>query len=329
MMRKLLSIVSLCLLVTLLVACSSPAAPEADDMEMEVPEEEATVEQAEPEEEVVEEAPVEEAPAEATAEIAPAEPTELPPAEPLPAEPIELTIRTEDGLDLVGTYFPASVNPAPIIVLMHWAPGTQEDWFAEGFDWPQLALILQNRQDELASVGVLASPVMQDRGDMSYGVLTFDFRSFGNSPDGDAREKGYMDALAAVAHAKTLEGADPNAIMTIGASIGADGALDGCILNGIKDPACLAVISLSPGSYIGQDYTEMVSLAGDLPIACFATEGDVASADACNAGAETGAPNYQSTIFTGNEHGMDMFGLDQDPDLLTFILDFFDTAAGN
>jgi hypothetical protein len=158
-------------------------------------------------------------------------------------------------------------------------------------------------------------------------VLTFDFRSFGSSPDGDARNKGYMDALAAVAHAKTLEGADPNTIMTVGASIGADGALDGCILDGIKDPACHAVISLSPGGYIGQDYAEMVSLSGDLAVACFATEGDVGSADACNAGAEAGAPNYQFTIYTGNQHGMDMFGLGQDPDLLTFILDFLDAAV--
>lgn len=323
MMRKPLLIISLCLVIASLTACGTPAAPpEADDMEMEVPEEEATVEQAEPEEAVVEEAPAEEpTPTE--------EPTPEPVLEPLPADPIEQTITTEDGLKLVGTYFPASVNPAPIVVMMHWAPGSQEDWFAEGFDWPQLALILQNRQDELASVGVLASPVMQDRGDISYGVLTFDFRSFGNSPDGDAREKGYLDALAAVAHAKNLEGADPNAIMTIGASIGADGALDGCILNGLKDPACLAVISLSPGGYIGKDYPEQVSLAGDLPIACFATEGDVYSAEACSAGEEVGAPNYQSTIYTGNEHGMDMFGLGQEPDLLTFILDFFDAAAGN
>jgi hypothetical protein len=157
-----------------LTACGTPAAaPEVDDMEMEVPEEEATVEQAEPEEEVVEEEPVEE---EATAEIAPLEPTTPPAAEPLPPDPIELTIRTEDGLDLVGTYFPAAVNPAPIVVLMHWAPGTQEDWFAEGFDWPQLALILQNRQDELASVGVLASPQPCDRGAQRYELRRADLR---------------------------------------------------------------------------------------------------------------------------------------------------------
>ncbi len=321
-MSKPLTTISLCLLIALLTACGTPAAPpETDDMEMEVPAEEATVEQAEPEEAVVEEAPAEEpTPTE--------EPTPEPVLEPLPADPIEQTIVTEDGVELTGIYFPAAVNPAPIIVMMHWAPGTQGDWFAEGHDWPQLALIMQNRQDEIASIGVLASPALQDRGDISYGVLTFDFRGFGDSPAGD-RQKAYMDAQAAVAHAKTLEGADPNAIMTVGASIGADGALDGCILDGARDPACLAVISLSPGGYIGLDYAEQVGLAGDLSIACFATDGDTPSAEACNAGADVGAPNYQSTIFTGREHGMEMFGLGQEPDLLTFILDYFDAAAGS
>jgi len=293
-------------------ACGSPTAtPEVSDERTE-----STAEEEEVEEETVEEATL------------PPEPTEEPALEPLPADPIEVTITTEDGLELVGTYFPASVNPAPIVIMMHWAPGTQEDWFAEGFDWPQLALILQNRQNELASVGVPASRAMQDR-EVSYGVLTFDFRNFGDSPEGDIREDGYLDALAAVAHAKTLEGADASAIMTIGASIGADGAVNGCILAGAKDPACLAAISLSPGNYIGKNYADEVGLAGDLPIACFASEDDTPSADTCKAGEAAGAPNYQTIIYSGMGHGMDMFGLAEDPDLFTFILEYFDAAAGN
>lgn len=41
----------------------------------------------------------------------------------LPAAPQEVTITTEDGRALAGLYYPAKVNPAPIVVLMHWAGG--------------------------------------------------------------------------------------------------------------------------------------------------------------------------------------------------------------
>ncbi|MBN1120903.1 MAG: hypothetical protein JXJ17_07475 [Anaerolineae bacterium] len=311
----------LCLLMIIQTACGAGATVKQATLEMEVPAEQATVEQTEPEvEPTVEPTPL-------PTETPIPEPTVEPALEPLPPDPIEVTIPTSDGLELVGTYFPAAVNPAPIVVLMHWAPGKQDDYFKEGNPWPQLALILQNRQDELTGAGFRARPVMQDRGDISYGVLTFDFRNFGRSPAGNVREAGYLDAQAAVARAKTLEGANPDSIMTFGASIGADGAADGCVPDGVRDPACKAVIAASPGDYIGVRFADAVSAAGDLSIACFATEGDTPSAEACKAGEAVGVPNYMSYILPGNAHGMDMFGLPAEPDLYTFILNFFDAAV--
>jgi hypothetical protein len=44
-------------------------------------------------------------------------------AEPLPADLQEIEFEAQDGQLLHGTYYPAGVNPAPVIVLMHWAPG--------------------------------------------------------------------------------------------------------------------------------------------------------------------------------------------------------------
>jgi pimeloyl-ACP methyl ester carboxylesterase len=324
MMRRCLpASAGLLLLAVVLTACGASATAKQDALEMAVPEEEATVEQAESEVEVE---PTGE-PSPIPTEAPTPEPTAEPTPEPLPPEPIEVIIPTEDGLELAGTYFPAAVNPAPIVVLMHWAPGTQEDFFKTGNSWPLLALILQNRQDELAGAGYHARLVGTDRGDISYGVLTFDFRSFGKSPAGNARESGYLDAQAAVAYAKTLAGANPDSIMTFGASIGADGGVDGCVPNGVRDPACKAAIAASPGDYIGVPFADAVGMAGDLPIACFAAEGDGESADACKAGEAVGAANYQSFIFSGGWHGMQMFGLPDDPDLLTFVLDFFDAAG--
>ncbi len=323
MMRRSLSAsAGLCLLAVVLTACGAAAKPVPP--EMEVPAEQATVEQALPEVEIE---PTSE-PTPIPTEAPTAEPTAEPTLEPLPPEPIEVGIPTEDGLELAGMYFPAAVNPAPIVVLMHWAPGTQKDYFQAGNPWPQLALILQNRQDELAGAGYHARLAVPDRGDTSYGVLTFDFRGFGKSPTGDPWKSGYLDAQAAVAYAKTLAGANPDSIMTFGASIGADGSVDGCVPDGVRDPACKAAIAASPGGYAGLAFADAVGMAGDLPIACFAAEGDRESADACRAGEAVGAPNYQSIIFSGGWHGMQMFGLPDDPDLLTFVLDFFGAAAG-
>jgi hypothetical protein len=247
---------------------------------------------------------------------------------PLPADPQTVEFESGDGVTLVGTYFPAAVNPAPIVVLMHWAGGTQEDWFAPGLGWPQLALILQNRQEEASGGTHLASRIAAF--DASYGVLTFNFRSFAPSGDGDWDDM-YMDAQAAVQFAKTLEGVDPTRILTAGASIGADGAADGCLMNGVRDPACIGTISLSPGSYIGLDYVETALALGDLPIACIAAESDTPSYSTCMAANEaTNEEDHdlETIIYEGfSEHGMAMFSIDQEPRLLEFMLDYFLAAV--
>src|SRR3990167_1500259 len=47
----------------------------------------------------------------------PPEPTLTPPAPPLPPDPQRIEFEAEDGTKLVGYYFPAAVNPAPMVVL--------------------------------------------------------------------------------------------------------------------------------------------------------------------------------------------------------------------
>ena len=46
----------------------------------------------------------------------------------LDPEPIQIDFQTADGAWLSGKYYPADVNPAPLIVLMHWARGDQSEW---------------------------------------------------------------------------------------------------------------------------------------------------------------------------------------------------------
>jgi len=243
------------------------------------------------------------------------EPTEepAPEVEALPADPQMVEFTTEDGVTLSGTFFPAAEPAAPVVVLMHWAPGSQEDWFAPNMGWPQLALILQNR-DEAAA--------LPDR-EASYNVLTINFRGYAPSGGSTDHNQMYLDALAAVAYAKTLEGVDPDRVLTVGASIGADGAVDGC-----PEGACLAAISLSPGSYIGVPYTQAVIDTGDTTsVLCVASEGDGPSPAACQDAQEAVPDRVETQIYEGNAHGMDMFPLDQQPNLLNLVLGFIDDAV--
>ncbi len=270
------------------------------------------------------------APTAAPSPTAETPPTAAPPTPssalpPLPPDPRPVEFTASDGVTLVGTYFPAAVNPAPIVVLMHWAGGDQADWFAEGLAWPPLALILQNRQGELAGgSGLRARPSLSDG--PSYGVLTFNFRGFPPSEGSYGDE--YLDARAAVAFARTLEGADPESILTLGASIGADGAVDGCVGPDGAGPACLGAIALSPGSYIGMDFTAAALAVGEMPVACVTTVGDTLSLETCQAAEAHAADSYQAIVYEGDEHGMMLFTLtDQEPPLLDFILEFFSRAV--
>ena len=258
------------------------------------------------------ETPVEPAPAapeempadmeEATAE--PAAPTDAPEPtsetaaefKPQPADGQRVEFQAEDGTKLVGYYYPAGVPDAPVVVLMHWARGDQNDWLKNGMvDW------LQNRGTQHGTNAPARQsviyPVMPEN--VSFAVFTFDFREYGESEGSFSPDGLVMDAKAAYEKAKTLEGVDPTRLGGIGSSIGADGVVDGCA------DGCLGTLSLSPGSYLNVPYTNAVKLLDDeeKPVTCVASEGDITSANTCKAAAGN---FYEAILYTGSEHG-DMF----------------------
>ena len=56
----------------------------------------------------------------------------------LDPDPLPIDFTADDGQQLSGIYYPADQNPAPLIILMHWAKGNQEEW-------EDIAVWLQNR----------------------------------------------------------------------------------------------------------------------------------------------------------------------------------------
>lgn len=276
----------------------------------------------------------------------PSEPTSLPQAtlppvkesveEPLPPGVQSIEFTAEDGYVLQGSYYPASVNPAPVVVLLHQAGFNQTMWQA-------IAPWLQNRglantAFQIGSGGVLARPYYQSFNDPSWfpevspdlqvAVFTFTFRCWESGSCANYDREGWQkDALVALKTAADLPGIDPQRMLTMGASIGGDGAVDACYLyNQEMGSGCIGAIANSPGSYLLLDYRDTAEklLGKGFPVLCAASQGDTLSKDSCNSVAE--APLYQTQIYTGNAHGIFMVDPSLQPSLLELWLQFFADA---
>lgn len=264
----------------------------------------------------------------------PAPPTGTPPTVPtdtsapsaipaLPAEPQEIVFQASDGQELHGLYYPAALNPAPLVVLMHWAPGDQ-------FDWPEMAYWLQNRglggntpnPNNIPWLDPSWFPPMPEG--KSYAVFTFTFRGCEGGCQSFEREKWLLDAQAAMQRAAALEGVDPQRIAAIGASIGADGAPDGCLWFNTQDlGACQGALSLSPGGYLTVPYADAVSILGleepPKPAWCLYAVGDGESSAACK---NVTGDNYRKVEYENSPHGMMLIDTDLEPGALELILEF-------
>lgn len=239
----------------------------------------------------------------------------------LPADPQEIQFETDDGQILNGRYYPAAISPAPLVVLMHWAPGDQNEWNA-------IAAWLQNRGLARGSSGDQPwldsswfPPMLEGQ---SFAVFTYNFRNCEGGCKSFTRAAWLMDARAAMMKARELEGVDPHRIVAIGASIGADGAPDGCNWVNTQFPnTCLGALSLSPGGYLTIPYRKIVSTLGaeqpPKPAWCLYADGDGESKRACE---DASGDNYKSVKYIGSDHGMELIEPDVDPSALQIILDF-------
>jgi len=254
----------------------------------------------------------------------------------LPAAPRAIKFKAADGFDLDGLYYPASVNPAPIIVLMHWVGADQSDWI-------EIAYWLENRglggktpnpRNYPWLNPAWFPPMLKDK---SFAVFTFTYRGCKSDGCRTLNIPGWLqDSYGAVKTASELEGIDSKQVLTAGASIGADGAVNGCAwLNAQKGKGlCLGSAPLSPGSYLGIPFPSAVGPLQNeqpsKPVWCFAAEGDRESAPTCNAAQGT---TYRKLIYAGNRHGMALIDpsvkpKDVDANALQLMLDWLKVSLG-
>jgi dienelactone hydrolase len=217
--------------------------------------------------------------------------------------PVDINIQTHDGITLRGYFYPAAQKGAPVVVMMHQFRGNQTLWHIEN---PGFIAWLQNFPTVDGSIptpsadGQLAAinPAL------TFNVLTFDFRGHGES--GGILSEDFsiylVDARAAYETARTLPNVDPDRIVGIGTSIGADAVVNAC-----DQDYCRGAFAISPGSWLGVNFAESVSvLLGERkPVRCMYADNDTPSPETC----WSVAPNEKYKIFgyPGSKHGMTFF----------------------
>lgn len=245
------------------------------------------------------------------------ETVEVAPLEPYRPLTQKVSFKASDGTELQGTFNPPENDDAPLIILMHWARGDQNDYAAIA-DW------LQNRGGEpdssanASETWLDASWFPQIEQATSYGVFTFSFRDCDAGCAAFHSAEWLHDAQSAVAYARELAYIDPSRIIVAGASIGADGAADACLyLNQEFHGSCKGAFSISPGSYLTETYADVVEQMG-APAVCLYAPSDGPAVTAC---ANVQAPNYTGYEI-GNAHGMDLIDPQVQPNPLDLLLGF-------
>ena len=255
------------------------------------------------------------------------EPQEIAPVLVDPVEKKEITITTGENRSVDAIFYPSKYAEAPLVILMHWAPGDQKDWV-------EIAHWLQNSgfggTGENSSSNAWLDPTWFPKmdEDRSYAVLTFTFPGC-NGGCSAFDSEWLADVQAVVDYAHGMETIIADKIITVGASIGADGAVDGCLhLNTIYPGSCSGSFSMSPGSYLTVEYEQAVrdlgALTTPVPAWCLYAENDGGSAEACgNFEVEnyTAYP-YPANAVLENGHGMMLVEPNLEPNPLELLVQF-------
>lgn len=244
---------------------------------------------------------------------------------PLPAEAQEIAFEAGDGHPLEGRYYPAATNPAPVVVLMHWYSGDQSEWI-------EIAHWLQNRGlggDGDGAPWRDSAWFPEITSAASVAVFTFTFRGCAGGCKSPDPAGWLLDARAAMEQAAALPGVDANRIVSIGASIGADGAVVGCSwLVAQPEGDCLGALSLSPGGYLIENYGEIVQTLGEATPPrqawCFYDESEE-SARVCTS--PTGEHFHAQGWSGGHLHGLHLLNPDAEPNPLELMLEFLEETG--
>jgi dienelactone hydrolase len=218
----------------------------------------------------------------------------------------DMQVETTDGVVIRGTYYPPSSSSAPALLLTHMLRKNRESW-------------------------VEFARFAQERG---FAVLAIDLRGHGESTQskrGTIRESSFveadfaamkLDVAAAVQWLRRRPEIVPREISLVGASIGANVALN----YAAEDSLIAAVVLISPGeTYRGVQAGPALKAYGPRPVLLTAAEDDNYSLVSVRKLEPLAAGIKLVQVFPEGGHGT--YLLESRPELRAMILDFARAAA--
>jgi hypothetical protein len=195
-----------------------------------------------------------------------------------PTQPQQSSFNAEDGQALDGTYYPPQTcSPLLTIVYFPWVRGDQNDW------------------SELAS---LLPP------DADYSTLSITARGCEGGCGEEWDRAGWrLDYTAALTTAPQLPCANQNQLVTIGSSVGADGAIYACG----QAPTCVAALAFSPNGWLDVPYTDEVARMVEQGKYVWAVSGQDETGTTRLNRPEWGS-YYREFAIPGDQHGNQLFG---------------------
>jgi len=207
---------------------------------------------------------------------------------------------TDDGVSIIGSYYSplkvvsnaSNYSKTPTVILLHMLGKDRSTWntFASTLSQKEGYAVLSI---DLRGHG---ESVKQNNGN------TLSFQSF--SPDD--YNKMVLDVKAAKQFLITNKNANPNNISIIGASIGANVAINYAVM----DPTIKSVVLLSPGiNYRGVSTEQAITKYKNNSVYIAATEGDSEAADSSKILCEKINCDGNLKIYSAgsNSHGTNMF----------------------
>ncbi|MCX5769607.1 MAG: alpha/beta fold hydrolase [Candidatus Hydrogenedentes bacterium] len=197
----------------------------------------------------------------------------------------DVSITTADGVSMAATLYPAGPG-APGLVLVHALGSTR-------LAWDHFALKAQQA---------------------GYSVLAFDIRGHGQSTSQNRSQITYrnfttedwLGALNDIDAARTFlinSGADPTNTAIVGASIGANLALN----YAVKTPGVPAIVMISPGlDYKGVTTRAKLVELGERPVLLMTSTGDSYSAASCSTLKQVAPGHCELREYAGTAHGTDL-----------------------
>jgi pimeloyl-ACP methyl ester carboxylesterase len=191
-----------------------------------------------------------------------------------PAAGVVITVRADDGLALHGDWL-LMEESAPTVLLIHQMYTTSRSW--------------AHVRQALAGAG--------------FNVLAIDLRGYGRTGGGIDWRAATDDIMHWLSWLRSESGITRDDIAIVGSSIGANLALVGCG----ADPACRAVIAISPGwSYYGVAIGEALAELAARPALVIYAETDRWPALAMPQITAAAGPGLEILALAGNRHGMDL-----------------------